>query len=511
MNDCRAMLEENTLILENSRIRRTFDWNHGHLVSREIADKASGQTWTLTGSAPDCSFPGEAAAGTDGELRVTSCPATPIRPAHLQADVTTRLGGLEVLRRFRIYPDCPAIACDFYLRGRPSAAWGTAAAAETGLANVESIAALYQGHGQAVVIDRLQLPERHLRLECVQFFDVTDRRNTLVTTRAVLPYRYEARLPGNLLLIRRRAGRPGPVRAERSALLGCAARLARLRLHQQDRRGAGRRRRAGARRSRSRRVGTRGYGCVIGVADSSEYGLLSALRSYQEQIRIHQPGRDEMILLNTWGDRGQDTRIREAFALAELEAAARLGITHFQLDDGWQAGQSSNSAFAGGSLENIWSRSDYWSPHPERFPNGLGPVVERSKALGIELCLWFNPSKDDSYAHWQADADALIGLYRRVRHPHLQDRRRDDPRQARRSQPPRDVRAGDGRDGRAGGLQPRRDRGPALGLPLRQRVRQHLPGEPLHRLEQLLPSLDAAQPLDAVALPCRRRTSRSSF
>ena len=160
------------------------------------------------------------------------------------------------------------------------------------------------------------------------------------------------------------------------------------------------------------RLESRGYGCVVGVATGGEYGLLSALRSYQEQIRIHQPGRDEMILLNTWGDRGQDTRIRESFALAELDAAARLGVTHFQLDDGWQAGQSSNSAFAGGSLENIWTRSDYWTPHPERFPNGLRPVVERSRALGIELCLWFNPSKDDSYAHWRDDADALIGLHR---------------------------------------------------------------------------------------------------
>jgi hypothetical protein len=148
------------------------------------------------------------------------------------------------------------------------------------------------------------------------------------------------------------------------------------------------------------------------VATGGEYGLLSALRSYQTRIRTHEPGRDEMVLLNTWGDRGQDTRIREAFALAELEAAARLGITHFQLDDGWQAGQSSNSAFAGGSLEGIWTRSDYWAPHPDRFPSGLGPVVERSKALGIELCLWFNPSKDDSYAHWQDDADALIGIHR---------------------------------------------------------------------------------------------------
>ncbi|MCU0504109.1 MAG: hypothetical protein MUC51_20530 [Anaerolineae bacterium] len=235
MNDCRAVLEKGTLTLENSRIRRTFDWNGGHLVGREIADVATGHTWSLSGAAPDCSFPGEAAVATDGALRVAAHPATPMAPAHLQADVTMRLGGLEILRRFRIYPDCPAIACDFYLRGRPSAGWGTTGASETGLANVESIAALYHDAAQAVVLDRLQLSRRHLRLECVQFFDVTDRRNTLVISRAVLPYRFEARLPGNLAGRRRPARRPRALHPQGSALLRCAACLARLRLHRQDR------------------------------------------------------------------------------------------------------------------------------------------------------------------------------------------------------------------------------------------------------------------------------------
>jgi len=411
MNECRAFLEGDTLILENNRIARRYAWNNGHVIGRSVTDKATDRTWTLMGNAPDCSFPGETAAGTNGNLRVTEQPATAFRPAHLQADVTTRLGGLEIRCRFRIYPDCPAIACDFYLRGRPSAAWGTVGASETGLANVESIAALYGGTAQAVVLDRLCLPQKHLRLEGVQFFDVTDRRNTLVTSRTVLPYRFEARLPGNLLLIRDALADRGlfilkeaPCSDAQLAWPGCdfVAKIGEIQavgvgLEPAD---------------LDPDEWTRGYGCVVGVADGGEYGLLSALRSYQERIRVHQPGRDEMILLNTWGDRGQDTRIREAFALAELDAAARLGVTHFQLDDGWQSGHSSNSATAGGSLENIWARGDYWAPHPERFPNGLAPVVERSKALGIELCLWFNPSKDDSNAHWQADADALIGLYR---------------------------------------------------------------------------------------------------
>ena len=79
MNDCRAVLEGNTLILENSRIRRTFDWNRGHLVSREIAGKVGAGVWTLTGAAPDCSFPGEAA-----EARTARCVSQSARP-HLSA------------------------------------------------------------------------------------------------------------------------------------------------------------------------------------------------------------------------------------------------------------------------------------------------------------------------------------------------------------------------------------------------------------------------------------------
>ena len=105
--------------------------------------------------------------------------------------------------------------------------------------------------------------------------------------------------------------------------------------------------------------------------------------------------------------------MREKFALEELEAGAKLGITHFQLDDGWQNGRSSNSAQKGGSLENIWNNKNYWEPHPEKFPNGLEPIVKKGKELGIEICLWFNPSKDNSNELWEKDADALIGFYKK--------------------------------------------------------------------------------------------------
>jgi hypothetical protein len=75
---------------------------------------------------------------------------------------------------------------------------------------------------------------------------------------------------------------------------------------------------------------TRAYGTVIGLSETNdESGILNSLKEYQRTVRIHQPDRDEMIMMNTWGDRSQDSHMGEKFALAELESGAKLGITPF--------------------------------------------------------------------------------------------------------------------------------------------------------------------------------------
>jgi len=147
---------------------------------------------------------------------------------------------------------------------------------------------------------------------------------------------------------------------------------------------------------------------------NDELGILTALREYQKTIRIMKPGRDEMIMLNTWGDMSSDAKINNDFAIAELEAGAKLGVTHFQLDGGWSAGKVGNSVVdPTGNFDNIWSDPNYWEPHPQRFPNGLAPVVEKAKQLGIEVGLWFNPDRTHSNANWEKDANALIRLYKK--------------------------------------------------------------------------------------------------
>lgn len=393
---CRATLDEGILTLETGAMLRQYRWNEGALTAIRIGDQRRDWWVDLDASANEVSDPVFSVLGPalEGQLSVQKLPQTRSTPAHLTATIETAYEQLALRRVFRLYPGCPAIACDLYVRRR------------------EGVEAFFDAEDAAdVALARLRLPGVHWRVTAVAFHDATDRHNTLVDERSRLPYRAEERLAGNLLFA-------DSLVEEGGFFLLKEAPGGNAQLHYP---GYDFTCRIGEIRAVGLGVApedletdrwTRAYGVVTGVIDGTVLGRMRALRAYQTQLRLRHADRDEMVMMNTWGDRGQDTKLRETFALAELEAGARLGITHLQLDDGWQSGRSSNSAFEGGSLDDIWDNPDYWTPHPERFPNGLGPVVERGRELGIEVCLWFNPSRDDAYAHWQDDAETLIRLYR---------------------------------------------------------------------------------------------------
>jgi hypothetical protein len=405
--DCTAKLEKDVLTIENSLISRVYKWNNGNIISSSITDKSSGQKWEMKGNKPDLVFPGESVTASNAMFSAEVIPATAISPMHLEARVTYALGTLEVKRVFRLYPGCAAIACDLYYRGKSNQSWLLPDLAMADRTNIEK---LTSGGAdiKAPVIEKVELPGKHWHISAIEFFDVTDRYNTLVNDVEALSYRPNL-FRGNLLFAHDNTSDQGifmlkeaPVSNVQLAYPGgdfqseygvfriLGAGIASADLHPTEWR--------------------RGYGFVTGVYSGGEINRLTALRNYQKNLRIHLPGRDEMVLMNTWGDRGQDSRVREKFALAELQKGAALGITHFQLDDGWQTGRSSNSALKGGSLTNIWNNENYWTPDTLKFPNGLDPVVKRGKELGIEVCLWFNPSRDNSNENWEKDANALIEL-----------------------------------------------------------------------------------------------------
>ena len=128
------------------------------------------------------------------------------------------------------------------------------------------------------------------------------------------------------------------------------------------------------------------------------------------------------LLSNTWGDRSQDARMNEAFILQEIEAAKKLGVEVVQLDDGWQAGRSSNSVEAkqaGGKWEGFHNGdSPFWTPDTVRFPNGLEPILDAAKQAKVAVGLWYAPDSANAFANWQDDVKTVMHLHQRygVRH-----------------------------------------------------------------------------------------------
>ena len=105
----------------------------------------------------------------------------------------------------------------------------------------------------------------------------------------------------------------------------------------------------------------------------------------------------------------------EDFVLKEIAVAKRLGLDVLQLDDGWQKGTTANSKLKKGG---VWSGyyatdPDFWSVHPQRFPNGLEPIVKKAGLAGIELGLWFSPDSSNDFENWNRDVETLLALHRK--------------------------------------------------------------------------------------------------
>ena len=404
---CYSRLQNDTLTIGNTRIERRFVWNGGNLMTHSLTDFSSGQVWTSRALTPDfqISCDTDADAGTYSSATVAE---TAIHPAYLQTTVEFGLGGLRVRRVYRIYEDTPAIACDTYLKGRAERIADGRATNSADRKNIESTEDM-RSHLVGTVLDQFNPGGFHWHTRIVEFQDVTDWNNNLVFETDIIPYR-KNNYRGNLLFARNGENDRGffflkeaPSSAVQPAYNGYdfTAEFGHFTVT-----GLGM-----TEKELREDAWLKAYGCVIGVWTGGELEQLKALRSYQKKLRKLEPGRDEMVMMNTWGDRSQDTKVNERFCLNEVRRAAQLGITHFQIDDGWQVGKSPNSAVAKGSFKNIWDNPDYWKPDPAKYPDGLRPVVELGRKLGVEICLWFNPSVQHDYADWEKDAQALIDLY----------------------------------------------------------------------------------------------------
>lgn len=381
---CYAKLDSNILSIGNNRIERNFFWNGGQLITKNIIDKQSSKIWINQNETADFVIPGISGKPENAKWSSSVVKETPIAPAHLEVVIEYNIGMLQLKRVYRIFQNTPAITTDSYLKTiSDSLEW-----------DPKDIA----------IIDQVSLPGKHWRIESVEFFDATDRYNTLVNKTKGISYRSDSRFRGNLLFAFDMGGTNGLF-----FLKEAPSSINQLYYPGYDFiTNYGSLMNVGLGVKPSDLLENRGewiktYNSVLGVFDNSPNNHLYALRSYQKNRHNLIENRDEMIVMNTWGDRADLNRLTEDYCLEQMKACSELGITHFQIDWGWQEGTKG---------DNNKKSIDVWSPNRQLYPNGFDKLIKEGKKLGVELCLYFVPKTANNNSAWEEDADAIINLYK---------------------------------------------------------------------------------------------------
>lgn len=133
----------------------------------------------------------------------------------------------------------------------------------------------------------------------------------------------------------------------------------------------------------------------------SETGLNGVSQSFHEMLRARtsHPKTVRPVTLNTWEAVYFDHRHERLTALAD--AAAKVGIERYVLDDGWFLGRRDDKAGLGD-----------WYVDPAVYPQGLGPLIDHVRSLGMEFGIWFEPEMVNpnsnlyrEHPEWTLDTD----------------------------------------------------------------------------------------------------------
>jgi alpha-galactosidase len=116
------------------------------------------------------------------------------------------------------------------------------------------------------------------------------------------------------------------------------------------------------------------------IAVQSDRGLTCATQQFHRHLRSRaaHPTSPRPVLVNTWEAVYFDHDLAKLTALADR--AARVGIERFVLDDGWF-----------GSRRDDRSGLGDWVVSADAHPNGLGPLIEHVRGLGMEFGIWVEP------------------------------------------------------------------------------------------------------------------------
>jgi alpha-galactosidase len=118
----------------------------------------------------------------------------------------------------------------------------------------------------------------------------------------------------------------------------------------------------------------------VGLYSNEGFGGVSrGWHAYErEQVLPEASDAVRPILYNSWEATSFAVNERNQMELAERAAA--LGVEVFVVDDGWFGARNNDRTGLGD-----------WTVNPEKFPNGLNPLIARVNALGMRFGLWVEP------------------------------------------------------------------------------------------------------------------------
>lgn len=392
--------DSKTLIVNDGMSEQTYQWKDGTLWLTKAKKLRHSKTDIFSVPTPNQTI---TETPLNFSYKIHQVGATDRTSGYCQIDLHSVYNDYETIRSLRVYDNSPGIEWRFQTKGN------SPLLKSFKTFNTESIEDVTLLNANVPFYFSMPFSTPHFTTKVVGFQESTDHHSNITVVREELPYRKPQYYKGSVLIAENNhtsyvhlVVKLSPLQEAQSAYLGFdfSTDFSGMKVYS-----------PGIELLEETPVWQEVYRIFSLMYAENESVALDAYKRYELNAHKYIPETDNTFTMNTWGDRNRDSRINEKFILGELDAAARLGITHYQIDDGWQKGLSSNSATKSNTMRwDDWEKSD-WEINKSRFPNGLKKITKKAKSLGIELGLWFNPSKNDDYANWERDKDIMLKLH----------------------------------------------------------------------------------------------------
>ena len=150
-----------------------------------------------------------------------------------------------------------------------------------------------------------------------------------------------------------------------------------------------------------------GYRTVL-LLFENELDFEQKLKNYLRLRFKSDPAQAYAVTVNPWGCGKFRTLVNQEFLLEEIRAAAETGASHYQIDDGWQAG----GWLADLAVYNRKLNNDFWQVS-DMLGGNLDRLMEEFAKCGINPSLWVAPAFNTEFRDYKEFADMVLGYYRK--------------------------------------------------------------------------------------------------